>query len=81
MKTNGSMCFIKQISTLELANTDFLLIYLLNNLQLNIHSHEGESKNIQINCVIFELISQLLSSLYLCNQQSLILKETLILSL
>jgi hypothetical protein len=38
-------------------------------------------KKIQIKCVIFELINQLLSSLYLCNQQSLLLKETLILSL
>ncbi len=38
-------------------------------------------KNIQIKCVIFELINQLLSSLYLCNQQSLLLRETLILFL
>ncbi len=38
-------------------------------------------KKIQIKCVIFELISQLLSSLYLCNQQSLLLRKTLILSL
>jgi hypothetical protein len=38
-------------------------------------------KKIQIKCVIFELISWLLSSLYLCNQQYLLLRETLILSL
>jgi hypothetical protein len=38
-------------------------------------------KKIQIECVIFELINRLLSSSYLCNQQSLLLRETLILSL
>jgi len=38
-------------------------------------------KKIQIKCVIFELINWLLSSLYLCNQQSLLLRKTLILSL
>jgi len=38
-------------------------------------------KKIQIKCVIFELISWLLSSLYLCNQQSLLLRKTIILSL
>jgi hypothetical protein len=38
-------------------------------------------KKIQIKCVIFELISWLLSFLYLCNQQSLLLKKILILSL
>jgi hypothetical protein len=38
-------------------------------------------KKIQIKCVIFELITQLLSSLYFYNQQSLLLKETLIVSL
>jgi hypothetical protein len=38
-------------------------------------------KKIQINCVIFELISWLLSSLYLCNQQPLLLRKTLILYL
>jgi len=38
-------------------------------------------KKIQIKCVIFELISRLLSSLYLCNQPSLLLRGTLILSL
>ncbi len=71
----------KQINTLDLANTDFLLMYLLNNMRFNIQSHKDELKKIQINCVIFELISQLLSSLYLCNQQSVILKKTLISSL
>ncbi len=54
----------KQIRTLELANMDFPLLYLLNNMQLNIQSHKGGLKKIQINCVIFELISQLLSSLF-----------------
>jgi len=38
-------------------------------------------KKIQIKCVIFELISRLLSYLYLCNQQSLLLRKTLKLSL
>jgi hypothetical protein len=38
-------------------------------------------KKNQIKCVIFELISQLLLSLYLCNQQSLLLKKSLILPL
>jgi hypothetical protein len=38
-------------------------------------------KKIQIKCVIFELTSRLLSSLYLCNQQSLLLRKTLILYL
>jgi len=38
-------------------------------------------KKIQIKCVIFELINQLLSSLYFCNQQSLLLREALILYL
>jgi hypothetical protein len=39
-------------------------------------------KKIQINCVIFKFkISWLLSSLYLCNEQSLKIIETLILAL
>ncbi len=38
-------------------------------------------QKIQIKCVIFQLISQLLLSLYLCNQRYLLLKETLILYL
>jgi hypothetical protein len=38
-------------------------------------------KKNQIKCVIFELIGWLLSFLYLCNQQYLLLIETLILSL
>jgi len=38
-------------------------------------------KKIQIKRVIFELLYRLLSSLYLCNQQYLLFKETLILSL
>jgi hypothetical protein len=38
-------------------------------------------KEIQINYAIFELISRILSYLYLCNQQSLLLRETLILFL
>jgi hypothetical protein len=49
-------------------------------MQFNILSCEGGSKNFKSN-VIFELINQLLSFLYLCNEQSLLLKETLILSL
>ncbi len=71
----------KTISTLKLANMNLLLLYLLNNMQLNIQSHKGESKKFQIS-VIFEFkISWLLSSLDLCNQQSLILRETQILAL
>jgi hypothetical protein len=38
-------------------------------------------KKIQIKCLIFELISWLLSYLYLCNQQYFLLREALILSL
>ncbi len=38
-------------------------------------------KKIQIKGVIFQLISRLLSFLYLCNQQFLLLRETLILFL
>jgi hypothetical protein len=51
-------------------------------MKLNIQSHKGGLKKIQINCVIFKFkFSWLLSSLYLCNQQSLIWRETLILAL
>jgi hypothetical protein len=34
----------KPISTLELANMDFPLLYLLNNMRLNIQSRKGGSK-------------------------------------
>ncbi len=44
-------------------------------------NHAKVGQKIQIKCVIFELISWLLSSLYLCNQESLLLTEPLILSL
>jgi hypothetical protein len=70
----------KQISTLKLANMYFSLLHLPNNIQLNIQSQRWVKK-VQIKCVIFELISRLLSSLNLCNQQFLLLRETLILSL
>jgi hypothetical protein len=65
----GSRCKINK----HIGNMDFSLLYLSNNMRLDIQSHEGGSKKFK-SSVIFELISSLLSFLYLCNQQSLLLK-------
>jgi len=40
----------KTISTLKLANTNLLLLYLLNNMQLNIQSQKGELKKNSNKC-------------------------------